>query len=68
MKAKVGDRLVIDGTNVGDRRRISVVTGVAHTDGPPPFVVRRISDGPESVVFPGPGSRVQTSESAGTRT
>src|SRR5215472_14126265 len=40
MKAKVGDRLVIDGTNLGDRRRVGVVTAVTLPDGTPPFVVR----------------------------
>lgn len=64
MKAKVGDRLVIDGTNVGDKRRVGVVTGVAHPDGTPPFVVRWLSDDHESVVFPGPTARVEA-ESAG---
>jgi hypothetical protein len=68
MKAKVGDRLVIDGTNLGDRRRVGVVTSVPHPDGSPPFVVRWLHDDHESVVFPGPTARVETGESAGTKT
>jgi hypothetical protein len=68
MKARVGDRLVIDGTNVGDRRRVGVVTGVAHPDGTPPFVVRWLSDNHESVVFPGPTARVEATGPAGSRT
>lgn len=65
MKAKVGDRLVIDGTNVGDQRRVGVVTGVAHPDGTPPFVVRWLSDDHESVVFPGPTARVEAEVAGG---
>jgi hypothetical protein len=68
MKAKIGDRLVIDGTNVGDRRRIGIVTGVAHPDGTPPFVVRWLSDDHESVVFPGPTARVEAAGPAGRPT
>ena len=68
MKAKVGDRLVIDGTNLGNRRRVGVVTGVPHPDGTPPFVVRWLDDNHESVVFPGPTARVETAESAGSQT
>jgi Domain of unknown function (DUF1918) len=68
MKAKVGDRLVIDGTNLGDRRRIGVVTGVAHPDGSPPYVVRWDNDDHESVVFPGPTARIETIKRAGKRT
>ncbi len=60
MKAKVGDRLVIYGTNLGDRRRVGVVTGVAHPDGSPPYVVRWLEDDHESVVFPGPTAHVES--------
>jgi hypothetical protein len=59
MKAQVGDRLVLEGTHVGDHRRIGVVMGVEHTDGTPPYVVRWLEDGRESLVFPGPDARVE---------
>ncbi len=62
MKAMVGDRLVINGTNLGDRRRVGIVTGVAHPDGSPPYVVRWLEDNHESVVFPGPTAHVESSE------
>ena len=64
MIARVGDHLVIDGTNVGDPRRIGVVTAVTHSDGTPPYVVRWLNDNHESVVFPGPTARVESSTSA----
>ena len=68
MKAKVGDQLVIDGTNVGDPRRVGVVTAVAHPDGSPPYVVRWLNDDHESVVFPGPPARVEAAGAAGSQT
>lgn len=65
MKAKVGDRLVIDGTNLGDRRRVGVVTEVSHPDGSPPYVVRWLDDDHQSVVCPGPTARVEPEHAAG---
>lgn len=66
MRAKVGDRLVIDGTNLGDRRRAGVVTRVGHPDGTPPYVVRWEDDDHESVVHPGPTARVEVGGAAGS--
>lgn len=66
MKAKVGDRLVINGTNLGDRRRVGIVTGVAHPDGSPPYVVRWLDDDHESVVFPGPTAHVESRQPVGS--
>jgi hypothetical protein len=66
MKAMVGDRLVIDGTNLGDRRRVGIVTGVAHPDGSPPYVVRWLEDDHESVVFPGPTAHVESRRRVGS--
>lgn len=62
MKAKVGDRLVIDGTNLGEQRRVGVITAVAHPDGSPPFTVRWLTDNHESVVCPGPTARIEAGE------
>jgi hypothetical protein len=62
MKAKVGDRLVIDGTNLGEPRRVGVVTRVSHADGTPPYMVRWLTDDHESLVFPGPTARVEVGE------
>ena len=65
MKANVGDRLVIDGTNVGEPRRVGVVTEVSHKDGSPPYMVRWLTDNHESLVFPGPTARVETPDPPG---
>lgn len=59
MKANVGDRLVLEGTHVGDRRRIGVVVGVRHEDGTPPYEVRWLDDGHEALVFPGSDARIE---------
>jgi hypothetical protein len=59
MIAHVGDRLVLEGTHVGQPRRIGVITEVRHDDGTPPYVVRWLDDGHEALVFPGPDARVE---------
>ena len=59
MKAKVGDRLIMEGQKVGDVRRIGVVVEVRHDDGTPPYLVRWLSDGHEALVFPGPDAHIE---------
>ena len=58
MKAKIGDRLVVEGTHVGDDRRVGMIVEVQHRDGSPPYRVQW-PDGHESVVSPGPDARVE---------
>jgi Domain of unknown function (DUF1918) len=67
MKAAVGDRLVLEGTHVGDRRRIGVITAVHHNDGTPPYEVRWLDDGHEALVFPGPDSRIEPMAGSGKK-
>jgi hypothetical protein len=59
MKAHVGDRLVLEGTHVGDHRRIGVITELRREDGTPPYVVHWLDDDHDAFVFPGPDSRVE---------
>jgi hypothetical protein len=59
MNAKVGDRLVLEGTHVGDRRRIGVVVALRHDDGSPPYMVRWLDDGHEGLVFPGSDAHIE---------
>jgi hypothetical protein len=61
MQAKIGDRLVLLGTHVGDGRRAGVIVEVDHVDGTPPYRVRW-QDGHESYVFPGADARVEPPE------
>ncbi len=60
MKAQVGDRLVFEGVHVGDRRRVCEVLRVTHPDGSPPYTVRWLDDGHESLVFPGSEAHLET--------
>lgn len=60
MRANVGDRLVLEGTHVGDHRRVGVISELRHDDGSPPYVVRWLDDGHEALVYPGPDARVET--------
>jgi hypothetical protein len=59
MFGRVGDRLVTEGTHVGDPRRIGVIVELRHDDGTPPYLVRWQDNGHEALVFPGPDTRVE---------
>ncbi|HET8658802.1 MAG TPA: DUF1918 domain-containing protein [Micromonosporaceae bacterium] len=63
MRAKIGDRLVLEGTHVGDNRRTGTVIEIEHPDGAPPYRVRW-ADGHESFVSPGPDARIEPQEPA----
>jgi len=67
MKAKVGDRLVLEGTHVGDPRRVGIVTALRHEDGSPPYMVRWLDTGKEGLVFPGSEAHVEAPTSASDR-
>ena len=58
MSAQIGDRLVIEGTHLGQARRTGIITAVAHADGGPPYQVRWLDDGRTTLVFPGPEARI----------
>jgi hypothetical protein len=64
MKAHVGDRLVLEGTHVGDRRRVGVVVEVRNADGTPPYRVKWLDDEHEALVFPGPDARLEPHSTA----
>jgi hypothetical protein len=59
MQARRGDRLVLEGTRVGDLRRVGVIIDLSHDDGTPPYYVRWLDDGRQTLVFPGPDARVK---------
>ncbi|MER7281892.1 DUF1918 domain-containing protein [Dactylosporangium sp. NPDC000244] len=56
----MGDKLIEEGTRVGDHRRIGVITEVRRDDGTPPYKVRWLDTGHEALVFPGPDARIET--------
>ncbi|MCK2218982.1 DUF1918 domain-containing protein [Actinomadura sp. ATCC 31491] len=58
MKASAGDRLIVEGTYGGDVRKEGLIIQVEHADGSPPYLVRWLEDGHESLVYPGPDARI----------
>jgi hypothetical protein len=58
MYARVGDRLIVDGTI----ERTALIIGVPHADGTPPYVVRWLATGHIAMVSPGPFGRVIRSD------
>lgn len=59
MLAKIGDRLILEGTHVGDPRRIGIVIELRHSDGTPPYVVRWLDTGRQALVFPGAEAKLE---------
>ena len=59
MNAHIGDRLVLEGTRLGDGRRTAVITALRHGDGSPPYEVRWLDDGRNTLIFPGPQARIE---------
>jgi hypothetical protein len=59
MKAHVGDRLIFEGTHVGDRRRVGIILEVRNSDGTPPYLVRWLDTDHEALVFPGPDAHIE---------
>jgi len=59
MKANTGDRLVMEGVHVGTPRRVGIVLEVHGADGAPPYLVRWLDNGHETLCFPGSDARVQ---------
>jgi Domain of unknown function (DUF1918) len=64
MIAHAGDRIVLEGIHLGDRRRIGVIIAVRHPDGTPPYEVRWLDTGQEALVFPGPEAHVEPEATA----
>jgi hypothetical protein len=62
MKARTGDRLVIRGHVVGERERTAEVVAVQGPAGTPPYLVRWIDDGHESLIYPGSDALIEAPE------
>ena len=55
MKARVGDRLITEGSG---RQRACVIISLHNADGSPPYVVRWLADGHIALMFPGPFTKL----------
>jgi Domain of unknown function (DUF1918) len=62
MIAHVGDRIILEGTHLGDARRVGVVLAVARADGTPPYQVRWLDDGRTTLIFPGAEAHVEVAK------
>jgi uncharacterized protein DUF1918 len=60
MIAHIGDRIVLEGTHLGDTRRVGVIVAVARADGSPPYQVRWLADGRTTLIFPGAEAHVES--------
>jgi hypothetical protein len=58
MRARVGDRLIVE----GDHARTGLVIGIRSEDGSPPYVIRWLANGHIALVFPTEYSRIVPSE------
>lgn len=58
MFANIGDRIVIEGTHLGQGRRIGEITGVGR-EGAPPYHVRWLDSGTTSLIYPGPEAHIE---------
>jgi len=58
MNGHVGDRLVVERTQ-GGSRRVGIIVALAHADGSPPYRVRWLDTGHESLVFPESDSHIE---------
>lgn len=59
MKGRVGDRLLVHGTVVGQPDRQGEILEVRGENGDPPFLVR-FEDGSETLVYPGPDAVIES--------
>jgi hypothetical protein len=59
MDAKVGDRMVVRGTHVGENGRSGEILEVQGEDGGPPYLVRWDDNGHESLFFPSSDATVE---------
>ncbi|MDL4815948.1 DUF1918 domain-containing protein [Actinomadura opuntiae] len=64
MYARIGDRLHVHGTVVGQHDRMGEIIEVRGENGSPPYVVR-FGDGHEGLIFPGPDCVIEPRETVG---
>lgn len=62
MYAHPGDWLVVEQATIGHEARRGRITEVRSPDGAPPYLVRWLDTGRETLVFPGPDSHVVTQD------
>ncbi|MEL6890205.1 MAG: DUF1918 domain-containing protein [Actinomycetota bacterium] len=64
MKASVGDRVIVAGRHLGERRRTGRIVEVRGVDGAPPYRVEWDEDGRTTLYFPSYDCRVESPSEA----
>ncbi|MFI1996651.1 DUF1918 domain-containing protein [Actinoplanes sp. NPDC020271] len=59
MMAKTGDHIVIEVDGPKGHRREGIITAVGRADGHPPYEVQWLDNGHTTLIFPGPGARIE---------
>jgi Domain of unknown function (DUF1918) len=59
MNAEVGDELVVESTEPVQSRRVGTIVGLKAADGSPPYLVHWVIGDYDSLIFPGPGTRME---------
>lgn len=59
MKARIDDRIVVEGTHLGQPRRVGVILEVHGEEGAPPYLVEWQDNGHRTLLFPGPDARLE---------
>jgi hypothetical protein len=49
----------MEGVHVGDRKRVGIISKLSHSDGTPPYTVKWLDTGRESLVFPGSEAHIE---------
>jgi hypothetical protein len=58
VKAHVGDELVVESRVPVPSRRVGIVVGLKNVDGSPPYLVHWVVGDYDSLIFPGPDTRM----------
>jgi hypothetical protein len=58
MKAEVGDEVVVESTEPAPTRRIGTIIALKTADGSPPYLVHWAVGDYDSLIYPGPGTRM----------
>jgi hypothetical protein len=59
MKAEIGDELVVESTEAMSARRTGTIVGLKTADGSPPYLVHWVVGDYDSLIFPGPSTRME---------
>jgi len=58
VRAHVGDELTVESTMPVPSRRVGTIVGLKNADGSPPYLVHWVVGDYDSLIFPGPNTRM----------